>query len=148
MSYSSKHKQKPPCYGDPYEYDPKDRECRDCRYVRTCRIAARRRRREEEEEEEETEERSAGKAKYRSSGQRPNSVPVNPNPEEYDERDDEIGFWPALVANGALSGVRAGLVEATFAIDQIPRFPYPDPFAKAAKRGRRRAVEDEEDEEE
>jgi len=145
LSYKSKHgkSRKPPCYGDPDEYDARDEECRDCRFFRTCRITARRKMREEDEDED---ERPAGKSKYRND--RPSSVPRDPNPEDYEEREESIGFWPALVANGALSGARAGLVEATFALDQIPRFPYPDPFRKAAKRGRQRAMEEEEDMEE
>ncbi len=154
MSYSKKHKtekvQKPPCYGDPDEYAKDDPDCRRCRFQNTCRaIVNRKLRREREDEEEEEDERPAGKSKYRKNTQRPSSVPVDPDPESYEERDEEPdSFWTALAANGALSAMRAGLVEATFAIDQIPRFPYPDPFRTAAQRGRRRAAETPEEEDE
>ncbi len=64
---------------------------------------------------------------------------TSPKSEDYVERDDEsLGFWGALVMNGALSAFRAGLVEAVFATDQIPRFPYADPFRSAMNRRRER----------
>lgn len=75
---------------------------------------------------------------------------VNPDPEDFIERDDEsLGFFGALAFNGALSAARAGMVEGIFAMDQIPRAPYPDPFkgiwGKKPKRNRR--DEDDEDDE-
>ncbi len=45
-----------------------------------------------------------------------------------ERESSSMGFFGALMFNGTLSGFRAGLVEAVFAVDQIPRAPYEDPF--------------------
>lgn len=71
-----------------------------------------------------------------------------PEPEDFLERDDDenIGFFGALMFNGMLGGIRAGLKEAMFATDQIPRYPYPDPFRREAPRAKVSKNEEEDDE--
>lgn len=85
-------------------------------------------------------------------------MPVSPDPADFVERDDEsMGFFGALAFNGFLSGMRAGAMEGIFAMDQIPRAPYPDPFRdfwkkpkpkeEEPRRSRRYRDEDEDDRE-
>jgi hypothetical protein len=118
---------KPDCYGDPDYYESDDPDCEACPVKRTCRAIVNRK--EARREEEEATERKYKKAKKKR-------IDPDPDPEDYEEREEAIagGFFGALIFNGALSATRAGMVEATFAIDQIPRAPYPDPFESITKK--------------
>jgi len=106
--------------------------CRRCNYRRTCGVIVQRKLASQDEEEDRERER-ARKSRYRGR-----NIPVDPDPADFEERDDDggLGFFGALAMNGALSGLRAGLIEAIYAIDEIPRVPYEDPFEKALSRGR------------
>ncbi len=134
---------KPRCFGDAREHSTKDPVCQDCRFFRTCAIIVRRKleaageeprprpavdRRSDYRRDDRRDDRQDSRRDGRR-GLRP------PDPEDYIERDDDnVSFWSALIFNGAMSGIRAGLVEAVFASDQIPRFQYPDPFRAVFKR--------------
>lgn len=124
----SRHK--PECYGDADYYDSADPDCQVCPYRGTCRTTVRRKEREARETHQYRRAASPDKRRVLASG---------PDPSELVERPDEenIGFFGALVVNGMLSGVRAGLVEAVFAVDQIPRYAYPDPFSERSVRRRK-----------
>lgn len=124
---------KPRCFGDPSEHSQTDPTCRRCVFEQTCGIIVRSKLREESKKQD----RSAAPPAVNRPAERGGKIPKPPDPEDYTERDDEsAGFFGALFFNAAMSALRAGLVEATFASDQIPRFPYPDPFRAAFKRGR------------
>ena len=56
-----------------------------------------------------------------------------------------MGFFSALLFNGGLSGLRAGLTEAVFAVDQIPRAPYEDPFRSIFAKNRAASGRQDED---
>lgn len=135
---------RPSCYGDPDVYDLRDRDCKECPFKATCRVAVNKKLRRQEDNDE-----PRHKSKSKSARRHGRRVGSEPDPESYIERDDEsLGFFGALAVNGALSGVRAMFVEATFAVDQIPRYPYPDPFKPAIKRGRQAAGVDDDDDDE
>jgi len=53
-----------------------------------------------------------------------------------------VSFFGALAINAGLSSVGAGLKEAQYAVDSIPRVAYPDPLAAAIRRGKKRAQEE------
>lgn len=133
---------KPRCFGDPDEHDPADRMCRNCKFQIVCGHIARTKAREDSRRPDRPSTPPPTTTPPRPG--RDSRVAKTPDPEDYIERSEEsVGFFGALFFNGALSGLRAALVEATFASDQIPRFQYPDPFRNAFKRDRR----EEEDEE-
>jgi hypothetical protein len=126
-SYGQKYAKgkKPACFGDVEEYDLRDRVCRDCGWKRSCKsVVESKLEREEEEDEEE-----------KKDGRR------IPNPEDFVEREDsgDLGFFSALAINSGLYAVGVALGEAQYAVGQIPRFRYEDPFASAIARGKKRA---------
>jgi hypothetical protein len=129
---------RPNCFGDPREHDPKDRTCERCRWEQTCAVIVKNKRRDDRDDDRRTDrrddrrdDRDTRKDPRRGPGA---SISTNPDPEDYLEREDaSLGFFEALAFNGVLSGFRAGLVEAVFAVDQIPRAPYQDPFRKYMK---------------
>lgn len=154
---------KPKCFGDPREHDPRDRVCMECRWQQTCGVVVKNRTRDERSDRDERRPYRDDRRPYRDDDRRsyraddrrdrgsdyarPTRLDVDPDPDSYVERDDEsLGFFPALIFNGLLGGMRAGAIEAAYAIDQIPRFPYQDPFKSAMER-RRQAIERREDEE-
>jgi len=121
---------KPKCFGDPEEHSPRDRTCQDCRFFQTCAVIVKNKRRDDERgDDRRRDDRRDDRREPRRDDRRGLRAP---DPEDYIERDDAaVGFFGALMFNGAMSAVRAGLVEAVFATDQIPRFQYPDPFIDA-----------------
>ncbi len=151
--YEENTLRRPSCFGDVREHDETDRICRNCRWLQTCAVIVKNKKRDARDRDvrDDRDDRRNDRSDSRRGPGR--SIPVNPDPEDYLEREDEsLGYFGALMFNGALAGVRAGLVESVFALDQIPRAPYTDPFKsimappkrKAAKRDER----DERDEEE
>ena len=141
-SYGRKYKKskRPECFSDPDEYDLKDRVCRNCDWKRPCKtLVLKKIERAEAEDEDGTVARGDRHHK---------------DPEDFEEREDDggLGFFGSLAVNSSLYAVGVALGEAQYAVDQIPRFPYEDPFEKAITRGRNRAqpkkksAEDEEDE--
>lgn len=127
---------KPRCFGDPDEHSARDRVCRDCRFFQTCAIIVKNKDRDKDNGRDDDRRRDDRRDDRRSDYRRDKDRGLRaPDPEEYIERDDtSVNFWEALVFNGALSAARAGMVEAVFATDQIPRFQYPDPFRDAFRR--------------
>lgn len=124
---------KPRCFGDPEEHSPKDDVCQDCRWFQTCAVVVRSKLREEDKgdrgrDRDRDSERERGRRDSRYDD-RDRSRDREPRPEDYPERKERVPFFVALLINGGLSGVRAGFREAMYATDQIPRFPYEDPFA-------------------
>lgn len=75
-----------------------------------------------------------------------------PSSADYEEREQPTNFFTALTINGALAGLGAGLREAVYAVDDIPRMRYEDPLAyfmqpPKRKRKKRRIVEEYDDDE-
>lgn len=144
---SSSASKRPECFGDADIRDPRDPDCAACRFKHTCRVAIARKQRREDHDGG-PRYYSAGSSKKKKKKKNSNRVHRShaPDPEDLLEREDSsLSFFGALAVNGVLSGIRAGLVEATFAVDQIPRYPYPDPFEAAVKRGRASVLGDDDD---
>lgn len=138
-SYNRKYNKRggadrPECFSDPEEYDLRTRVCRDCDWKRPCKILVGKKLRRLEEEEEEVEERDGRHHK---------------RPEDFTERESSgaLGFFGSLTVNAGLYAAGVALSEAQFAVNQIPRFPYEDPFAGAIHRGRAKARKAEKDSE-
>jgi hypothetical protein len=129
----SSNLRRPNCFGDPREHDPRDRTCERCRWEQTCAVIVKNKRRDDREDRgDRREDRDTRRDGRRGPGP---SIAVNPDPESYLEREEaSLGFFEALMFNGVLSGARAGLVESVFALDQIPRAPYEDPFREIMKK--------------
>lgn len=138
--FRQQHGQKPECYADPELYDPETEPCaQECNWRQTCKIRvarainANRTRTHKTARERLVESRRSSDVRRRLR---------EPEPQELNDRDEEVGFFTALIFNGGLSGVRGALTEAAFAVDQIPRFKYQDPLAKALSRVHRKKDED------
>ena len=132
---------RPACFGDAEEHSARDRVCQGCRFFQTCAIIVRGKTASSREPIRNGERAPERRGDYRREDRRDYRRDEGrrtiraPDPEDFIERDDDdVSFWGALFFNGAMSGLRAGLVEAVFASDQIPRFQYPDPFRAAFKR--------------
>ena len=151
MSYSSRHqerREKPECYGDEDYHDPSTEECDECRFKATCRITVRRKREQEDDDEDRKPSRRSSRGRTLFVRKRGHQVRrmEEPRLERFEDQVVEpLTFWAALIANGGLSAVGACLREAQFAIDQTPRFIYPDLFAPAIERRRRRRRTEEDD---
>jgi len=153
--YEENTLRRPSCFGDEREHDENDRICRNCRWQATCAVIVKNNLRDKRERDSRRDDRD-DRDDRRSAGRKGpgNSIAVTPDPESFVERNDEaLGFFEALMFNGALAGIRAGMVEGIFAMDQIPRAPYRDPFkhvfeerARKPKRSTRHRDEDEEEE--
>lgn len=123
---------KPQCFGEPTEYSLSHSVCRDCDWKGRCRVLVNRKLDREAEEAEEEE---------RTRGRRDDEYDAT----DYEEREDDggLGFLGALAVNSGLSAAERVAEEVRYSLQQIPRFAYPDPFAEAIKRGRRKVKEDE-----
>lgn len=136
---------RPHCYGDVDIHNPNDYRCRDkCSLFRVCGVIVKNKilsaNRRDESRGRDPREARQDERKDVDRG----SLKA-PAPEDYVERvESDLGFFGALAFNGTMSAIRAGMVEAVYATDQIPRFPYPDPFS--TKKTRRIAEDDRDDE--
>ena len=144
---------RPNCFGDPREHDERDSTCRKCKWESTCGVIVKNKLRDARDSRDERDDRRRyDRVDDRRRDDRDrrgpgSSIPVNPDPESFVEREDEsLGFFGALAFNSMLSGFRAGMVEGIFALDQIPRAPYQDPFKKMMAPRRPRDDDEEEDE--
>jgi hypothetical protein len=130
--YGSNKSQRPECFANERELDLRSSVCRSCDWKLPCKrlVAKAQERREEEAPNSRTS---------RDDGRRETA------PEDFSERETDggLGFFGALVINSGLYAVGVTLGEAQYAVEQIPRFPYSDPFEEAVKRGRKKAREDE-----
>lgn len=157
FSGSATRYSRPDCFGDEDAYHPRDKVCRKCNFKSSCARVIRAREAAEEDDDDDDDDtprsyqeyRRMYKDKYKHKGKAAKTKAAvaarkttlaMPSPEDYEERDDDasdgVGFFGALAINSALSSARAVATEVAFSIDQIPRYPYPDPFKPAARRGR------------